>query len=92
MHKQILLLLFLFFASFNDASAQQAKKISRIGYLSPLSTSGSAASLEAFHQGLRESGYVEGKNIFIEYRWAEGRLDGFLNLQPNWSTLAWISS
>ena len=48
MHKQILLLLlFLFFASFTDASAQQAKKVSRIGYLSPLSTSGSAASLEA---------------------------------------------
>jgi putative tryptophan/tyrosine transport system substrate-binding protein len=57
------------------AQAQQPKKVPRIGYLSPISTSGSTASLEAFHQGLRESGYVEGKNIIVEYRWAEGKLD-----------------
>jgi len=57
------------------AQAQQPKKIPRIGYLSPLSTSGSLANLEAFRQGLRDSGYVEGKNIIIEYRWAEGKVD-----------------
>ena len=61
--------------SFGSAEAQQPKKVSRIGYLSSGSSSGSVASLEAFHQGLRESGYVEGKTIIIEYRWAEGKLD-----------------
>jgi putative ABC transport system substrate-binding protein len=55
--------------------AQQSKKVARIGYLSSASISGSAASLEAFHEGLRESGYVKGKNIIIEYRWAEGKVD-----------------
>jgi putative ABC transport system substrate-binding protein len=57
------------------AHAQQTKNVPRIGYLSPLSASGSTANLEAFRQGLRESGYVEGKNILIEYRWAEGKVD-----------------
>jgi putative ABC transport system substrate-binding protein len=56
------------------AQVQRAKKVSRIGYLSPVSTSGSTASLEAFRQGLREFGYIEGKNIIIEYRWAEGKV------------------
>ena len=55
---------------------QQTKKVPRIGYLSPLSASGSTAGVEAFRQGLRESGYVEGRNILIEYRWSEaGKLD-----------------
>jgi putative ABC transport system substrate-binding protein len=57
------------------AQAQETKKVPRIGYLSPVSASGSAAGLEAFRQGLRESGYVEGKDVIIEYRWAEGKLD-----------------
>ena len=57
------------------ASAQQPKKVPRIGYLSPLSASRSTAGVEAFRQGLRESGYIEGKNILIEYRWAEGKID-----------------
>ena len=70
-----LILCVLLFALCFPAEAQQPKKVPRIGYLSPASTSGSTASLEAFRQGLRESGYVEGKNIIIEYRWAEGKLD-----------------
>src|SRR5688572_33001604 len=57
------------------AEAQQPKKVPRIGYLTPVSASGGSASLEAFRQGLRESGYVEGKNIIIKYRWAEGKVD-----------------
>jgi ABC-type uncharacterized transport system substrate-binding protein len=56
-----------------SAEAQQAKKIPRIGYLIGASTSSYAARAEAFRQGLREFGYVEGKNISFEYRYAEGK-------------------
>jgi putative ABC transport system substrate-binding protein len=56
-------------------AAQQPMKIPRIGYLAPASLSALAARTEAFRQGLRELGYVEGKNIIIEWRSAEGKLD-----------------
>jgi len=57
------------------AEAQQAGKIPRIGYLSSASPSATTPEFrEAFRQGLRDLGYVEGKNILIEYRWAEGNL------------------
>ena len=55
--------------------AQQPRKVPRIGYLSANSLSASPARIEAFRQGLRELGYVEGKNIIIEWRSAEGKLD-----------------
>src|SRR5215510_11896053 len=57
------------------ALAQQQVKIPRIGYLDAVSLSVNAARLEAFRQGLRTLGYVEGKNIFIEWRSADGKLD-----------------
>jgi len=57
------------------AWAQEPKKIPRIGFLGASSPSAISARLEAFRQGLREPGYVEGKNIVIEYRYAEGKLD-----------------
>jgi ABC-type uncharacterized transport system substrate-binding protein len=57
------------------AQAQQPTKIPRIGYLSPTSPSVSPTRIEAFRQGLRELGYVEGKNIIIEYRYAERKFD-----------------
>ena len=57
------------------AEAQQPKKIPRIGFLGALSPSSISARIEAFRQGLRELGYVEGKNLVIEYRWAEGKFD-----------------
>jgi len=57
------------------AEAQQPKKVPRIGYLDAVSLSASAGRIEAFRQGLRELGYIEGKNIVIEYRFAEGKLD-----------------
>jgi len=57
------------------AQAQQAKKVPRIGLLSPFSPSATALWHEAFRQGLRDLGWVEGKNISIEYRYAEGRND-----------------
>jgi putative ABC transport system substrate-binding protein len=56
------------------ASAQQAV-LPVMGYLNSRSPDGDAAFLAAFHHGLNESGYVEGQNVAIEYRWAEGRYD-----------------
>jgi putative tryptophan/tyrosine transport system substrate-binding protein len=57
------------------AQAQQATKIPRIGYLGGAAPSANAGPREAFQQGLRELGYVEGKSIIIEWRSAEGKLD-----------------
>src|SRR5438034_1071549 len=57
------------------AEAQQPTKIPRIGYLAAISLSTLAARTEPFRQGLRELGYVEGKNIVIEWRSAEGKFD-----------------
>ena len=56
-------------------SAQQPKKVPRIGYLSGTSYSVNSARVDAFRQGLRELGYVEGKSIVIEWRYAEGKID-----------------
>ena len=55
------------------AEAQPASKVYRIGFLGLSSPAGYAANLRAFRQGLRDLGYEEGKNISIEYRWAEER-------------------
>ena len=57
------------------AEAQQPKNVPRIGFLSAASASSISARSEAFRQGLRELGYVEGQNLVIEYRYAEGKLD-----------------
>jgi putative tryptophan/tyrosine transport system substrate-binding protein len=58
-----------------SAQAQQPIKISRIGFLSGASPFTNVPRHEVFREGLRELGYVEGKNIVIEYRYAEGKLD-----------------
>ena len=57
------------------AEAQQAAKIPRIGYLSSVSASAASFRTEPFRRGLRELGYVEGKNIVVENRYAEGKMD-----------------
>ena len=57
------------------ADAQQAGKVARIGYVGVSSASAVPHADEAFRHGLRDLGYVEGQNIAIEYRWAEGQLD-----------------
>ena len=58
------------------ARAQQRSRVPKIGYLSPVSAaSGFLARDEMFRQGLRELGYVDGTNIVIEYRFADGQFD-----------------
>ena len=63
----------LFLTTASLARAQQPARIPRIGILSSASESFFSARVEAFRQRLRQLGYVEGKNIFIEYRYAEGK-------------------
>jgi ABC-type uncharacterized transport system substrate-binding protein len=76
----IFLLVGLTLASVQLAEAQQTGKVHRIGVLLAPSRSFYSDRVEAFRQGLRELGYVEGKNIVIEYRYAEGKLDRLPNL------------
>jgi putative ABC transport system substrate-binding protein len=59
------------------AEAQQPKKVSRIGYLSSLSPSSESTRSEGIRLALRELGYIEGQNIAIEYRYAEGKLNRY---------------
>ncbi len=64
----------IFLTTASLAEAQQPKKVPRIGYLGASFLS-STERVKGFRQGLRELGYVEGKNIVIEYRYAEEKLD-----------------
>ena len=57
------------------AQAQQTKKIPRIGYLSNSDAASESARAEGIQLALRERGYIEGQNIAIEYRYAEGKPD-----------------
>jgi putative ABC transport system substrate-binding protein len=73
----------MLFALYFPAHAQQLGKIPQIGFLHAGSMSVRLAHIEAFRQGLREHGYIEGKNIAVEYRFAEGRLDRLPELAAN---------
>ncbi len=57
------------------AQAQQAGKVWRIGFVETTSPSLAASTVDAFRQSLRTLGYVEGRNVTIEYRWAAGRIE-----------------
>ena len=59
----------------NLAEAQQPTKVPRIGYLSASSAAEALPRTEAFRQGLHELGYVEGKNLVIDFRYADGKFD-----------------
>ena len=61
----------MLFAFCLSADAQQTGKVSRIGFLDTSTASGSAVLVEAFRQELSKLGWIEGKNIIIEYRFAE---------------------
>jgi len=71
----ICLLSMLFLGGLDNAAAQQPTKIPRIGWLTAATLSSTAARIEAFHQGLRELGYVEGKNIVVEWRSPQSKPD-----------------
>ena len=71
----VLTLCAMLFALWLSAEAQQPTKIPRIGYLTGATPDGQSARIEAFRQGMRELGYVEGKNIVVEYRYAELKPD-----------------
>jgi putative ABC transport system substrate-binding protein len=73
--RQIVICLLLTVFLLTVGEAQQPKKVHRIGHLDGASPSVNADRIEAFRQGLRELGYVEGKNIIIEWRHAEGKAD-----------------
>jgi ABC-type uncharacterized transport system substrate-binding protein len=60
--------------------AQEPAKVARIGFLGLGSPSTTASWIEALRAGLRELGYIEGRNIFIEYRWSEGKYERLPNL------------
>jgi len=70
-----LAILLLFAGWVRMAEAQQAGKVPRVGYLDPSTASGSAVLVEAFRQELRKLGWSEGKNIAIEYRFGEQKLE-----------------
>jgi putative ABC transport system substrate-binding protein len=73
MSTRLLLLTGTFLIAVSVAEAQQPGKIYRIGMLVSGSVSTHGKRVDAFRQGLRELGYVEGKNISIEYQYAEGK-------------------
>ena len=72
---RILTLTAVLFALCSDADAQQPKKVSRIGYLSTQEPARESGRFEGIRLALRELCYIEGRNLAIEYRHAEGKLD-----------------
>jgi putative ABC transport system substrate-binding protein len=77
----IVLLVGLAFVSVRLAEAQQPAKVPRIGYVSADDAPKTPGfQVEAFQQGLRDLGYIEGKNILVEYRYIEGKRDRISDL------------
>jgi ABC-type uncharacterized transport system substrate-binding protein len=70
----------LLFALSVSAPAQQTSKVHGVGVLVTTSRSAGAGNIKAFQQGLIELGYIEGKNIIIEYRYAEGKMESLPEL------------
>src|SRR5262245_43325312 len=81
----------LILATIHLAGAQQPEKLHRIAFLLGGPSSSYSARIDVFKQGLKELGYVDGKNIAIEYRSADGRLTVFSILPLSWCVSKWIS-
>jgi putative tryptophan/tyrosine transport system substrate-binding protein len=71
----VLALSAMLFALCSSVEAQQTGKVARIGFLDNSTASGSALLVEAFRQEMTKLGWIEGKNITIEYRFAEQKTD-----------------
>jgi hypothetical protein len=82
----------LLFETTLAAEAQQSSKVWRIGLLSSASRSAGEDRLLAFKHGLRALGYVEGQNLVLEYRWAEGITIAFQRSPQTWCGSGWTSS
>ena len=80
----VLTLCAMLFALCVPPTAQQTGKIPRIGFLDNSTASGSAVFLEAFRQELSKLGWIEGKNITIEYRLPSKSLSAYLSLRRTW--------
>ena len=80
MHKEITLALCALLFAQSLSAAQEPKKIPRMGYLSPFDPVAESTRSEATRLALREFGYIEGQNIAIEYRYAEGKVNRFPEL------------
>lgn len=66
------------------AGHTQQKNLPVVGFLNSASALGYASMADAFKQGLRETGYVEGNNVLIEYRWADDQYDRSMLLPMSW--------
>lgn len=77
-----LVFIFLFFAV-SLADAQQTKNVPRIGFLGGSSAAAYSGFIDAFRKSLRDLGYVEGQNIAIEYRYADGKRDRLSDLSAD---------
>jgi len=73
----------LILVSVHFGEAQQPKKIPRIGFLGNSTPALEENLVGPFREGLRDLGYIEGRNISIEYRWAEGKYERFPTLSPS---------
>jgi hypothetical protein len=70
------------------AARAQQPAMPVIGFLHPATSESFAPLVTAFREGLHQTGYIEGQNATIEYRWAASTID-CLRLQPSWSAVRW---
>ena len=86
----VLTLCAILYALCASADAQQTGKIVRIGFLDNSTAAGSAVLVDAFRQELSKLGWIEGKNITIDYRFSEQKSDACLSLRRTWFVLRLI--